>query len=139
MVQETRRCPGITSQGKPCPLFPPSGHTWCINHDPERVEEKHQRSVRGGQNKAREVRSRKLLAKNLETMGDVRDFVLLAILEVRSEAITPKMAQAISALARTADALTVTESLERQIADQNRRIAQLEEVLNVRDADRRAS
>jgi hypothetical protein len=138
MAQEPRRCPGITSQGKPCPLFPPAGRTWCINHDPERAAERHERSVRGGQNKAAEVRARKLLKSNLETMGDARDFILLSILEVRNGAITPKVAQAISALARTADALTVTDSLERQIAEQNRRIAQLEEALNLRDAARRA-
>lgn len=138
MVQDRRRCPGITSQGKPCPLFPPAGRTWCINHDPERADEKRERSVRGGQNKAAAVRSRKLLRQNLETMGNVRDFVLVSILDVHAGTITPKVAQAISALARTADTLTVTESLEQQIAEQNRRIALLEEALNVRDAARRA-
>lgn len=139
MAQETRRCPGITSQGKPCPLFPPAGRTWCINHDPERMAEKHERSVRGGQNKAADVRARKLLKGNLESIGELRDFVLLSILEVRGHTLTPKEAQAISALARTADALTVTESLEQQIADQNRRIAQLEEVVHHLTSAQKAS
>ena len=137
MVQDHRRCPGITSQGKPCPLFPPTGRTWCINHDPERTEERHERSVRGGRNRAASVRARSLLKGSLETMGDTREIVLVSILQVIDGTISPKVAQAVSALARTADALTVTDSLEQQIAEQNRRIAQLEDVLNVRDVARR--
>lgn len=137
MAQEPSRCPGITSQGKSCPLFPPAGRTWCINHDPERADDRHARNVKGGHNKAAEVRARKLLRGNLETMGDTRNFCLLSILEVHDGTIPPRVAQAISALARTADALTVTDSLEKQIADQNRRLSQLEEMLNVRDAEQR--
>jgi hypothetical protein len=138
MVEQRRRCSAITSGGKPCPIAPPAGRSYCLNHDPERTEEAAAARKRGGIGKARDVRIRKLAQKSLQTMGDVRDVILLAILEARDGTISPKVAQAMSSLAKTADALTITESLERQIADQNRRIAQLEEVLNVRDAERRA-
>lgn len=138
MVQDRRRCPGITSQGKSCPLFPPAGHTYCINHDPDRTAEKHDRSVRGGQNKAASIRARKLLKGNLETIGDVRDLVLVTILDVLAGSTDPRVGQTVAYLARTADVLTVTASLEQQMAEQNRRIALLEESLNMRDAQRRA-
>lgn len=138
MAQESRRCPAIFSSGKPCPIRPAEGKVYCANHDPDRPNAARDNAARGGQNKAADVRARKLLRGNLETMGQARDVVLLAILEVHGGTITAKVAQAISALARTADALTVTDSLEQQIAEQNRRLAQLEEALNVRDTVRRA-
>lgn len=138
MVREQRRCPGITAQGKPCPLFPPTGRTWCINHDPERKEEKHARSVKGGRNRASAIRARKLAAGSMRTMGEARDYCLMSAMEVHDGEISPRQGQAISALLRTADALTVTEALEQQIADQGRRIAQLEDFVAERVSARQA-
>lgn len=138
MVQDRRRCPGITSQGKSCPLFPPAGHTYCINHDPDRTAEKHDRSVKGGQNKAAAVRARKLLKGNLETMSDMLEIVKVITLGVIEGTIPPNVGLVVSNLARTAGTLTVTVTLEQEIANQHRRLAILEESLNIRDAERRA-
>lgn len=138
MAQTTPRCPAITSGGKACPIRPPKGRTYCGNHDPDRPRAARENAAKGGFNKARKLRAKKLLDAGVATMGDTRDYVWQAMVEVHDGTISQGVAQAISALAKTADTLTVTDSLERQIAEQNRRIAQLEEALNVRDDAKRA-
>lgn len=113
-------CKGINRDGTPCQARPFADQAYCPWHDPNRQEALTESRRLGGHNKSREARAKKLLAAGMQDLGDVRDVLMLAILECRGGKIDPKMLTAIATAARASMALTVGVELEEQIAEAQR-------------------
>lgn len=127
MVVGERGCQGTNRDGSPCSAAAVTGRDYCVWHDPERQQDRDSYRRRGGQNRSREARAKKLLTKGLQDLGDVRDVLLMALLKVESGDLDPKVANAMANLAGKIRDLTVGVELEEQIAEQQRRMNELSE------------
>lgn len=125
MGDDPRRCPAITRGGKPCKTVPEKDHVYCIWHDPERQQEAAQKRALGGYNSARDARARKLLAKGIESLGDLQDVLTVALLEVYAGKLDPRIANAMATLSGRIRDLTLSGEYETQITEIREAIASL--------------
>lgn len=116
----TAPCQGINRDGSPCQARPFADRPFCPWHDPARQDELSQSRRRGGFNKSREVRAKKLLAKGMDSLGDVNDVLKLAMLEVQAGRLDPKVANAMANLAGRIKDLSVGAELEARIDELQR-------------------
>jgi hypothetical protein len=70
-----RTCSGIKADGSRCRAFAMKGSDYCLNHDPNRVEEHRRRSSRGGKRGGR-GRPRVELSYIRAQLQDLKDSVL---------------------------------------------------------------
>jgi hypothetical protein len=105
--------------------MPVPGQRWCYWHDPDRAESRKAASAKGGHNRSREARARKLLAKGFDTLGDVNDVLKLALLDVQAGKLDPKIANAMANLAAKIKDLSVGEELEGRIDELQRQTGEI--------------
>jgi hypothetical protein len=115
-----RQCQARSRTGEPCSAYVAPGKTYCVWHDPDRAGEMHEARQRGGRNKSREARARKLLAKGLGTLGDVNDVLKLAMLDCQNGNLDPKIANAMANLAGRIKDLSIGAELEARIDELQR-------------------
>lgn len=107
-----RKCPAITSAGKPCAGIVHPGQTYCMSHDPEYKQSQRVGARKGGEGKA----SNRRLAKQWAALGEaVGDQDLPAILKscmfaVKDGSMSPAQANAIAALAKAT--ITIASDLD---------------------------
>lgn len=114
------QCPGQNRDGSACSAVPLPGRAWCHWHDPDREALRTESRRQGGLNKSREARARKLLAKGMDSLGDVNDVLKLAMLEVQAGRLDPKIANAMANLAGRIKDLSVGAELEARIDELQR-------------------
>jgi hypothetical protein len=103
-----------------------------LSHDPTKVVQLAAYRAKGGHNRASGARARKLLAAGMTSLGDVNEVLKLALLDVWKGRLEPKIANAMATLAGRIVELSVGVDLEAQVTQQNRRLVELETVLNQR-------
>jgi hypothetical protein len=114
----TAECPTPTAEGNPCKGRVPPGRRYCLSHDPERRETIREAGRRGGAARANARRAVKQWAAFGKELPDAElPHVLKSCMAlVKAGQMTPAEAQAIAALARTAQAITGEIELEARIA-----------------------
>jgi len=81
--------------------------------------------IRGGHNKSREARARKLIARGMDQMSDIDDVLRMAMLECYVGKLDPKIAVAMASLARTIKDIAIASQYEQQLAELRAEVARM--------------
>jgi hypothetical protein len=120
-------CLGKNQSGEPCSAQPVRPSGYCYWHDPAVADDRHANNRRGGENRSREARARKLLAKGLQDLGDLQTVLMVALIDTLGGKLDPKVANAVANLAGKIKDLEVGVELEAQMAELQRRMVDLSE------------
>lgn len=121
----SQQCQGKNKDGKPCSAQCLPGESWCHWHMPGRDAIRLESRQRGGYNRSREARAKKLLNRGLDQIGDIDDELRLAFIDVRTGKLDPKIAIAMASLARVIKDVAVAAQYEKQLEDLRATVAQL--------------
>jgi hypothetical protein len=119
------QCPGHNRDGSSCSAVPLPGQAWCHWHDPAREQIRAESRKRGGQNRSREARAKRILSHGIETLGDVNDVLKLALLQVQGGKLDPKIANAMANLAGKIKDLSVGVELEERLDEVQRQTGEI--------------
>lgn len=128
------KCSGITKQGKPCRGVPVHGSQWCMTHHPDLQERQSENRRRGGEarsNARRAIRQWTEFGKELGN-EDLPAIIKSSMYAVKIGELEPAQAQAIAALARTANQLTADLELEARIAELEKAAGMVDTSRNIR-------
>ena len=115
----SKSCDGITKAGKPCRGVPVHGSQWCMTHHPDLQQRQSENRRQGGAARSNARRAAKAWAALGKELGndDLPAIMKSCMFAVRSGKMEPAQAQAIAALARTANQLTADLELEARIQE----------------------
>lgn len=113
------KCSGITKAGKPCRGVPVHGSQWCMSHNPDMQSQQSENRRRGGEARSNARRAIRQWAEFGKELGneDLPSIIKSSMYAVKIGELEPAQAQAIAALARTANQLTADLELEARIQE----------------------
>lgn len=124
------QCQATNTAGEPCQAQPVRPSGFCYWHDASLAEERAANNRRGGKNRSARARARKLLDGEMTSMRDVRDMLMLAIVEVRDGTMDPKVGTAMATAARAICAVAVSADFEVQLDELRRQLNELNQSLD---------
>jgi len=128
-MDEPTRCQATNQAGKPCS----AAHWndgWCRWHHPDLAEDRRAWSARGGAQRANKARAKKSLPAELLTMEEVLAYLGITLRGVLTGKVEPGVGTAIANLARAMTTVAGASTLEQQLADMARQIADLQDRRN---------
>src|SRR5258708_29057477 len=126
MVVDGSRCKGVKGDGSPCAAAPPADGSYCLWHDPERVEDAQEARRLGGQHRRKE----RIVAaiydfEGLDTVPRIRRLVEVAAVETLGLENSVNRNRTLIAAAQSAAKLL-------EVGEHEERLADLEEVMGPR-------
>lgn len=111
------RCNAITNSGKPCKGRSLPGRPYCISHDPEFADRRAEGQRKGGEARSNARRAAKQWAAIGEQMSaaDLPAILKACMFSVKTGAMEPSQASAITGLAKAAVSITNELELEERI------------------------
>jgi len=120
------RCQATNQAGKPCS----AQHWrdgWCRWHHPDLATARREWSAKGGTQRANKARAKKSLPAELLTMEEVLAYLGITLRGVLTGKVEPGVGTAIAGLARAMTTVAGAATLEQQLADMARAIADLQD------------
>lgn len=112
-----RKCSQLKASGKPCGGNALTGKAYCWSHDPDLAEQRAERARRGGEQRSNARRAAKQWAAIGEQVSasDLPAILKACLFSVKSGAMEPAQASAITGLAKAAISITNEIELEKRL------------------------